>query len=111
MKPLKSSPTPDSARDAAPALPEGFVLRPWFGLALTGVLCVLSLPLIAISLLIAAICTAAFALYSPIRRRRRSIDSGMRDAWAANEFGFERAIEAYEELIDAHVGAHALRRQ
>ncbi|MGA9061965.1 MAG: hypothetical protein WB341_09900 [Terracidiphilus sp.] len=83
------------------------MLRLWFGPAITGLLCVLSLPLIAISLLIAAICAAAFAVYSPFRRRKRPGDPAARDAWAANEFKFERAIEAYEELIDAH----AWRRQ
>jgi hypothetical protein len=76
--------------------------RSWLGLAVTGTLCVLSLPLIAISLLIAAICAAAFAAYSPFRRRKRPGDPAAHDAWAANEFKFERAIEAYEELIDAH---------
>jgi hypothetical protein len=83
-------------------LPEGIVLRTWFALAFTGALCVLSLPFFAISLLIAAICSAAVAFISPDRGCRQSIDSGIRETWAANEFQFDRAIEAYEELIDAH---------
>lgn len=78
------------------------MLRPWFGLALTGILCALSLPFFAISLLMATIWAALVAVFAPFRSRKRSIDSDIRNAWAANEFGFERAIEAYEELIDAH---------
>ena len=43
---------------------------------------------------------------SPARRRgRRKMGSaGLRDKWAADEFAFERAIEAYEELIDRTAG-------
>jgi hypothetical protein len=87
---------------AEPELLEGSVLRPWFGLVLTGILCALSLPFFAISLLIATIYAAGVAVISPFRSGKRSDDSDFRNAWAANEFGFERAIEAYEELIDAH---------
>ena len=80
---------------------EGFVFRPWFGLAHTKTLSVLSLPLLAIALLIAAVCFVAFAVYSPFRRRRAA---GERQRlWASDEFGFEHAIEAYEEVIDAHI--------
>jgi hypothetical protein len=78
------------------------VFRPWFGLVLTAILCALSLPFFAISLVIAAICSAAVGVFSLFRGRRQSIDSDIRRIWTANEFGFERAIEAYEELIDAH---------
>lgn len=78
------------------------MLRPWFGFALTGILCALSLPLIAVSLLIAGACTATFALGSPGRERQRTRESEIEKKWQANEFAFERAIEAYEELIDEH---------
>jgi len=83
------------------------VFRPWLSLALAGMLYVFLLPFFAISLLIAATCSVAVAVMSPFRGHRRPIDSDIRKAWTANEFGFERAIEAYEELIDAH----AWRRQ
>lgn len=99
---LNVSPAPDSAPDTATELMEGFVFRPWFGLAFTGILCVLSLPFFAITLLIAAICSTAAAALSLFRGRRRFIDCDIRETWAVNEFGFERAIEAYEELIDAY---------
>lgn len=78
------------------------MLRPWFGFFLTGILCALSLPFFAISLLIATFCAVPVALSAPFRKRKRSGDSGIRKAWRSNEFAFERAIEAYEELIDAH---------
>ena len=78
------------------------MIRPWFGLLLTCVLCVLSLPFFAISLLIAGVCTAPIAIGSCLLRRKKARDSEIRRRWHANEFAFERAIEAYEELIDAH---------
>ncbi|MGO9322966.1 MAG: hypothetical protein ACLP07_00265 [Terracidiphilus sp.] len=78
------------------------MFRPWFGFALTGILCALSLPLIAVSLLIAAVCTATVALGSPLRERQRTRKSEIEKKWQSNEFAFERAIESYEELIDAH---------
>lgn len=78
------------------------MLRPWFALAFAGVVIVLSLLLFAISLLIAALCAGAVAVVSPFRRGRRLINAAARNAWAADEFGFEHAIESYEQLIDAH---------
>ena len=78
------------------------MIRPWLGLLLTCVLCGLSLPFIAISMLIAAVCTVPIATVSHIRRRKRDLDAEIRRRWQSNEFAFERAIEAYEELIDAH---------
>jgi hypothetical protein len=65
-------------------------------------LCALSLPLIVVSLLIAGFCTAMVALGSPGRERQRTRELEIEKKWQTNEFAFERAIEAYEELIDAH---------
>ena len=78
------------------------MFRPWFGFALTGILCALSLPLIAVSLLIAGACTAMVALGTPSSERQRIRELEIEKKWQTNEFAFERAIEAYEELIDAH---------
>jgi hypothetical protein len=78
------------------------LFRPWFGFALTGILCALALPLIAISMASAGVCSAVYALWSPVQRRQRPIDPDIRKNWQSNEFAFERAIDAYEELIDAH---------
>ncbi len=78
------------------------MFRPWFGFALTGLLCALSLPLIAFSMLIAGAFSATVALGTPYRDERRTRKSEIEKKWRSNEFAFERAIEAYEELIDAH---------
>ncbi|HVN92675.1 MAG TPA: hypothetical protein VMT38_03215 [Terracidiphilus sp.] len=78
------------------------MFRPWFGYALTGLLCALTLPLIAISMLIAGACSATVALGTPLRGRERARDSAPEEKWQENQFAFERAIESYEELIDAH---------
>jgi hypothetical protein len=78
------------------------LFRPWFGFALTGILCALALPLIAFSMISAGVCSAVYALWSPVQGRQRPIDSDIRKRWQSNEFAFERAIDAYEELIDAH---------
>lgn len=78
------------------------MFRPWFGFALTGILCALALPLIAVSMVSAGVCSAVYALFNPVHRRHRPIDPEIRKRWQSNEFAFERAIDAYEELIDAH---------
>jgi hypothetical protein len=78
------------------------LFRPWFGFALTGILCALALPLIAVSMASAGVWSAVYALCYPVQRRQRPIDSEIRKRWQSNEFAFERAIDAYEELIDAH---------
>lgn len=78
------------------------MFRPWFGLLLTCVLCVLSLPFFAVSLLVAAICTVPIAIGSRLLRRKKNRNSDIRKRWQSDEFAFERAIEAYEELIDTY---------
>ncbi len=80
--------------------------RSWFSLALAGVLCFLSLPIFATALLMAGIGTATDLFAGRIRRRRRSVESEIDNPHTTREFAFERAIEAYEELIDSY----ALRR-
>jgi len=78
------------------------VLRSWLGVLFTGVLCALTLPFFAVSFLIAGVCTLPAAVCAPFRKRKRPRNSVVEQNWQANEFAFERAIEAYEELIDAH---------
>jgi len=46
------------------------------------------------------------AIWAQFRRRKRARNSDIRETWRSNEFAFERAIEAYEELIDAHAWKH-----
>ncbi len=95
------SPAPDSARDAAIVPLECLVPSlVWF--CLTGILCALALPLIAISMASAGVWSAVYALCYPVQKRPH-LYSEIRKRWHSNEFAFERAIiDAYEELIDAH---------
>ena len=76
--------------------------RPWFGIVSTGVLCFFSLPIFATSLLIAGVGTATDYFAVPIRRRRRCAERAVKSTRKITEFSFERAIEAYEELIDSY---------
>lgn len=78
------------------------MFRPWFGFALTGILCALSLPFVAVSMWVAGDRTATDGLGSKVHARQRNRDAALEKKWRSNEFAFERAIEAYEELIDAH---------
>lgn len=89
-----------SRREYRPARPEEIVSRSWIALLLMGFVYAFSIPFFALSLLIAAGCSAATAIVMPIRKHTWRFDSDLRKNWAANEFGFERAIEAYEELLD-----------
>jgi hypothetical protein len=62
-----------------------------------------------IPLLVSSPQSAGFASTNatiPARRhgRRRAGGANLRDKWAADQFAFERAIEAYEELIDRTAG-------
>lgn len=82
------------------------MFRPWLGFALTGILCALSLPLFALSIIVAAGCASPMGIWAPFRKRKRARNSKIRKAWRSDEFAFERAIEAYEELIDAHAWRH-----
>ena len=80
------------------------MLRSFSCLAFTGVITAFSLPLFAVSLVIAALGTAVYVFFSLVRRPAAKLCSDTRNRWSANEFRFERAIEGYEETIDAHAG-------
>jgi hypothetical protein len=54
-------------------------------------------------MLIAGVCTLPIAIGSRLLGRRKNGNHDIRKRWQSNEFDFERAIEPYEELIDAHV--------
>ena len=86
------------------------MLRCWFSLALAGLLVAFALPLFAIRRCLAGFGTTVASFLPGFRRRRRSANFEHQRLWASDEFGFEHAIEAYEELIDAHV-AHVRRRK
>lgn len=84
------------------------MLRCWFSLAFVRSLAAFALPLLGISRLPAESGPAAESVLPNFRGRGRAGGFDHQRLWASNEFGFAHAIEAYEELIDAHV-AHARR--
>ncbi|MGB0065535.1 MAG: hypothetical protein WBP85_13885 [Terracidiphilus sp.] len=75
-------------------------------LFLSAVLILLSLPFLAASFLIAAVCALAASALPRFHRRRASEASGVFELHRADPFGFENAVSAYEDLI----GAHAWKR-
>ncbi len=84
------------------------MLRFWFSLAFAGLLVAFVLPLFAIRRCLAGFGTSSASFLPGFRWRRRAGGFDHQRLWASDEFGFEHAIEAYEELIDVHA-AHAWR--
>jgi hypothetical protein len=60
-----------------------------------------TLPLFAISLFAAGFRFMCSTLLSRLHLRRNTSGPRHNALWAAEEFRFEHAVEAYEELIDA----------
>ena len=73
-----------------------------FRLSLSIFLILLSLPFLAVSYLLAALCTAVATLFPRFHRTRHAIAVDLSELRPVDEFGFENALEAYEELICAH---------
>jgi hypothetical protein len=75
-----------------------------FRAAFAALLVAIVFPLLASSPLSAG--SAFTQIIVPVRRRRKRKTGGVdqRAKWAADEFAFVRAIEAYEELIDRTAG-------
>jgi len=71
--------------------------------ALSLLLVTLSLPLLAISFLIAALCTAAVAILPRLLKRSDQDVIALHKLRTVDQFNFEEAMNAYEELIGAHV--------
>ena len=71
--------------------------------ALAFLLVAFSLPLLAVSFLIAALCTAAVAIGPGLLKRNDGDVIAMQKLRAVDQFNFEEAMSAYEELIGAHV--------
>lgn len=89
---------PDSG-DAAIELP-GESVAQHFRAGLAGLFVAWSLRMFNVLLLVAGLTAAAVVLPLRRRKRSRSANAGLRKQWAANEFQFENALEAYEGLID-----------
>ena len=71
--------------------------------ALSFLLFAFSLPLLAVSLLIAALCTAVVAVVPGLLKRNDQDVITLHKLRTADQFNFEEALSAYEELIGAHV--------
>lgn len=69
-------------------------------LSLSILLILLSLPFLAISFLVASLCAAAVAALPRIHQQAG--DAGSGTLRPVDQFGFEDALAAYEELIGAH---------
>jgi hypothetical protein len=71
--------------------------------ALPFLLVALSLPLLAVSFLIAALCTAVVAVVPGLLKRNDQHVITLQKLRVVDQFNFEEAMNAYEELIGAHV--------
>lgn len=77
------------------------MVRDCLRLSFSLVLILLSLPFLAVSFLVAALCAAVAAAF-PHFRRRQAGATGLTRLRPVDEFGFEGALAAYEDLIGAH---------
>ncbi len=71
--------------------------------ALSLLLVILSLPLLAVSFLIAALCTAVVAVVPGLLKRNPQDAITLQKLRVVDQFNFAEAMNAYEELIGAHV--------
>jgi hypothetical protein len=83
------------------------LLRDCLRFSLSILLILLSLPFLAVSFLLAAVCASVAALFPRFHRPRQAAAIDLSKLRPVDEFGFENALAAYEELI----GAHAWREQ
>ena len=77
------------------------MLRDLVRLSLSLVLLLLSLPFLAISFTVAALCAAVAAVFPRFHRQR---ETEIEKLQSANEFDFDNALAAYEQLIGTHAG-------
>lgn len=75
-----------------------------FGLSCS--LVAFSIPLLAVSFVIAALCAAMVAVLPGFLKHRDRHAIALKKLRPVDEFAFEESVQAYEELI----GAHAWRR-
>lgn len=88
------------------------MFRDCFRFVLSFLLLALSLPLLGVSFLIAALSTALVAIVPGLLKRNDQDAIAIHKLRVVDQFNFEEAMSAYEDLIGAHVllGAH-MRRQ
>jgi hypothetical protein len=79
------------------------MFRNCFRFTLSFLLFAFSLPLLAISFLIAALCTGVVAILPGLLQRNDQDGLALNKLRVVDQFNFEEAMNAYEELIGAHV--------
>jgi hypothetical protein len=79
------------------------MLRNVLRFALSFLLVAFSIPLLAVSFLIAALCAAVVALLPGFPKRNHEHAIALQKLRAVDEFEFENAVTAYEDLIGAYV--------
>jgi hypothetical protein len=81
----------------------GLVVRNGLRFTLSFLLSAFSLPLLAVSFLIAALWTAVVAMIPVLLKRNDQHLLTLNELRTVDQFNFEGAMSAYEELIGAHV--------
>jgi hypothetical protein len=79
------------------------MVRRGLRLVLSFLLVALSLPLLAVSFLIAALCTTVVAIFPGLLRRTDQNALAPQKLRVVDQFNFAEAMGAYEDLIGAHV--------
>ncbi|MGD0739283.1 MAG: hypothetical protein ABR957_06770 [Terracidiphilus sp.] len=79
------------------------MLRDVLRFALSFLLVALSIPLLTVSFLIAALCAGVVAVLPGFPKRNHGDAIALQKLRAVDEFGFEEAVKAYEDLIGAYV--------
>jgi hypothetical protein len=85
---------------------EGTLVREFMRHSLSILLILLSLPFLAFSFLAAALCATAVAAFPHFNRQPQSSAMDLGKSRPVDQFGFENALTAYEDLI----GTHAWKR-
>jgi hypothetical protein len=81
----------------------GPMVRDYSRFALSFLLFAFSLPLLAVALLIAALCTAMAAILPRVLKRNDQHVIALQKLRTVDQFNFGEAMNAYEELIGAQV--------
>ncbi|MFZ0336430.1 MAG: hypothetical protein WAL45_00240 [Terracidiphilus sp.] len=79
------------------------MLRDVLRFALSFLLVALSIPLLAVAFLIAALCATVVPILPGFPKRNHADAIALQKLQAVDEFGFENAVTAYEDLIGAYV--------
>lgn len=74
----------------------------WLRVLFAGIAVTFSLPIFAISILIACLAVAIFALLPRFVTRRGAGSLDFQRQWSENQFRFQESVRSYEDLIDAH---------